>query len=56
MTDHDSTSQEGDFAAGAGVLRYLREGRTVAALATGQEEEAETALKEEIRAGAAAWR
>jgi 3-phenylpropionate/trans-cinnamate dioxygenase ferredoxin reductase subunit len=55
LTEHDSTALEGDFAAGAGVQRYLREGRPVAALVTGQEEDAETALKEEIRAGAATW-
>ena len=55
VAEHDSTVLEGDFATGAGVLRYLREGRPVAALATGQEEEAESALKEEIRAGAASW-
>jgi len=53
VTGHDSTALEGDFAAGAGVLRYLRAGAVVAALATGQEEDAETSLKEEIRAGAA---
>jgi 3-phenylpropionate/trans-cinnamate dioxygenase ferredoxin reductase subunit len=51
--EHDETHLEGDFAGGAAVLRYLRGGRVVAALATGQEEETETALKEEIRAGAA---
>ena len=55
LTDHDSTTLVGDFAAGAGVLRYLRAGQVVAALATGQEEEAETGLKEEIRAGAATF-
>ena len=55
LTEHDSTALEGDFAAGAGVQRYLREGRPVAALVTGQDEDAETALKEEIRAGAATW-
>jgi Reductase C-terminal len=55
LTEHDSTALEGDFADGAGVLRYFRGGQVVAALATGQEEETETALKEEIRAGAATF-
>jgi len=52
---HDATDLEGDFASGGAVLRYLRGGEVVAALATGQEEETEAALKEEIRAGAATW-
>ncbi len=55
LTGHDSTTLAGDFGDGAAVLRYLREGQVVAALATGQEEEAETALKDEIRAGAATF-
>jgi 3-phenylpropionate/trans-cinnamate dioxygenase ferredoxin reductase subunit len=53
--EHDDSVLEGDFAEGAAVLRYLRGGEVVAALATGQEEEVETALKEEIRAGAASY-
>ena len=55
VTAHDSTALEGDFADGAGVLRYLRAGQVVAALVTGQVEETETALKDEIRAGAATF-
>jgi 3-phenylpropionate/trans-cinnamate dioxygenase ferredoxin reductase subunit len=55
VTAHDSTALEGDFADGGGVLRYLRAGQVVAALATGQVDETETALKEEIRAGAATF-
>ena len=45
---------EGGFADGAAVLRYLRDGRLVAALLTGQSEEAEAELKEEIRQQAVA--
>jgi NADPH-dependent 2,4-dienoyl-CoA reductase/sulfur reductase-like enzyme len=45
---------EGDFADGAAVVRYLRDGRLVAALLTGQSEEAEAELKEEIRQEAVA--
>ena len=48
---HDDLQVEGDFAS-AVVVSYLREGRLVAALVTGQDEEAEAALKERIRADA----
>jgi 3-phenylpropionate/trans-cinnamate dioxygenase ferredoxin reductase component len=48
--------QEGDFADGACVIRYLRAGKPVAALLTGQSEEREAELKEEIRQAAAALR
>ena len=41
--------QEGDFADGAAVIRHLRDGRPIAALLTGQTEEREIELKEEIR-------
>jgi len=50
---HDSTTLEGDFADGDAVYRFLRDGNTIAAVLTGQDEEAENALKDEIRAGAA---
>ena len=53
-TGHDRTSLEGDFGEGPAVYRFLRNGGTVAAVVLGLEEDAETALKEEIRAGAAA--
>jgi hypothetical protein len=36
------------------VLRFLRAGKAVGAVTTGLDEEAESGLKEEIRAGAAA--
>jgi NADPH-dependent 2,4-dienoyl-CoA reductase/sulfur reductase-like enzyme len=48
--------QEGDFADGATVIRYLRAGKPIAALLTGQTEEREAELKEEIRQAAAALR
>jgi 3-phenylpropionate/trans-cinnamate dioxygenase ferredoxin reductase subunit len=53
-TGHDDTSLEGDFGDGRAVYRFLRNGGTVAAVLVGLEEDDETALKEEIRAGAAA--
>jgi 3-phenylpropionate/trans-cinnamate dioxygenase ferredoxin reductase component len=51
---HDSTQLEGDFLDGVAVLRFRRGSGTVAAVTMGQDEEAENALREEIRAGAAA--
>jgi 3-phenylpropionate/trans-cinnamate dioxygenase ferredoxin reductase component len=51
---HDSTALEGDFRAEQAVFRFLREGKAVGAVTTGLDEDAETALKDEIRAGAAA--
>jgi 3-phenylpropionate/trans-cinnamate dioxygenase ferredoxin reductase subunit len=53
---HDSTALEGDFGEGPAVFRFKRGQATVAAALTGQDEDAEAALKEEIRAGAAAAR
>ena len=50
----DEQHVEGDFADGAAVVRYLRDGRLVAALVTGQSEDAEAELKEEIRQEAVA--
>jgi 3-phenylpropionate/trans-cinnamate dioxygenase ferredoxin reductase subunit len=55
-TGHDSTSLEGDFADGDAVFRFLRGEAVVGAAITGQSDDAEAALKEEIRAGAAAFR
>jgi 3-phenylpropionate/trans-cinnamate dioxygenase ferredoxin reductase component len=52
----DELVQEGDFADGAAVMRYLREDRPIAALLTGQTEERENELKEEIRQAARAVR
>ena len=46
--------QEGEFSDGAAVIRYLRGGEPVAALLTGQTEERESELKDEIRRGARA--
>lgn len=54
ITGHDSTRLDGDFGAGSAVFRYLRDGAAVAATLVGQDEDVENALKEEIRAGAAA--
>lgn len=55
QTGHDATALEGDFREDRAVLRFLREGKAVAAVTTGLDEEAETALKDEIRAAAAAY-
>ena len=51
---HDSTRLDGDFCEDDAVFRFLRGGRTVSAVTIGQDEDAENALKEEIRSGAAA--
>ena len=53
-TGHDETSLEGDFGGDRAVYRFRRNGGTVAAVLVGLDEDAETALKDEIRAGAAA--
>ncbi|HZP73622.1 MAG TPA: FAD-dependent oxidoreductase [Gaiellaceae bacterium] len=52
-TGHDSTDLEGDFHDERAVYRFRRGGDTIAAVLTGLDEEEETALKDEIRAGAA---
>jgi 3-phenylpropionate/trans-cinnamate dioxygenase ferredoxin reductase subunit len=51
---HDETALEGDFHDGGAVLRFLKGGKVIAAVLTGQDDNAERALKDEIRAGAAA--
>jgi 3-phenylpropionate/trans-cinnamate dioxygenase ferredoxin reductase subunit len=51
---HDKTTLEGDFGDERAVYRFLRDGRAIGAVTTGLDEDAENALKEEIRAGAAA--
>ena len=53
-TGHDSTALEGDFHGDSAVLRLRKGGHVIAAVLTGQDEDAEDALKAEIRAGAAA--
>lgn len=53
---HDSTVLEGDFGEGRAVYRFLRNGGVVAAASMGLEGHEEDALKEEIKAGAAANR
>jgi 3-phenylpropionate/trans-cinnamate dioxygenase ferredoxin reductase subunit len=53
---HNTTALEGDFRDERAVLRFLREGKAVAAVTTGLDEDAENELKDEIRAGAAASR
>jgi 3-phenylpropionate/trans-cinnamate dioxygenase ferredoxin reductase subunit len=50
---HDDQKLDGDFAEGDAVLRFLKGTATIGAVVTGQEEEVENALKDEIRAGAA---
>jgi 3-phenylpropionate/trans-cinnamate dioxygenase ferredoxin reductase subunit len=50
---HDSTTLEGDFREERAVLRFLRDGKAVAAVTTGLDEDAENELKDEVRAGAA---
>jgi 3-phenylpropionate/trans-cinnamate dioxygenase ferredoxin reductase subunit len=54
-TGHDSTALEGDFAEGEAIFRFFRGPALVGAVVTGQDDETEAALKEEIRAGAAAF-
>jgi 3-phenylpropionate/trans-cinnamate dioxygenase ferredoxin reductase component len=51
---HDSTDLEGDFSEGKAVFRFLRGSAVVAAAITGLADDEEAALKDEIRAGAAA--
>jgi 3-phenylpropionate/trans-cinnamate dioxygenase ferredoxin reductase component len=51
---HDGTALEGDFHEESAVLRFLKGGNVIAAVLKGQDDEAQNALKEEIRAGAAA--
>ena len=53
-TGHDSLRLEGDFHEDDAVLRFLNGRSTIAAVLMGQDEETEKALKDEIRAGAAA--
>jgi 3-phenylpropionate/trans-cinnamate dioxygenase ferredoxin reductase subunit len=48
---HDDTSLDGDFGGDRAVYRFVRTGSTIAAVATGLDEEEEAELKEEIRAG-----
>jgi 3-phenylpropionate/trans-cinnamate dioxygenase ferredoxin reductase subunit len=51
---HESTRLDGDFRDGDAVFRFVRGGHTIGAVTTGQDEGTEDALKDEIRAGAAA--
>lgn len=55
-TGHDSTALEGDFAEGGAIFRFLHGSAVVGAVVTGQDDQTEAALKDEIRAGAAAIR
>ena len=50
---HDRTVLEGDFGGDHALFRFVHGGATIAAVATGLAEDEETALKDEIRAGAA---
>jgi 3-phenylpropionate/trans-cinnamate dioxygenase ferredoxin reductase subunit len=54
LTGYDSTDLEGDFGEGHAVFRYRRGGETVAATTIGLDDDAQNALLEEIRTGAAA--
>jgi 3-phenylpropionate/trans-cinnamate dioxygenase ferredoxin reductase subunit len=51
---HDGTSLEGDFSGDHAVFRFLQGGDTISAVAIGLDDEEQDALKDEIRAGAAA--
>jgi len=51
---HDATALEGDFRDERAVYRFLRGGRTIAAVLQGLDGEEENALTDEIRAGARA--
>jgi 3-phenylpropionate/trans-cinnamate dioxygenase ferredoxin reductase subunit len=51
---HDSTALEGDFSGERAVLRFLKGGAAIAAVLKGLDDEEESALKDEIRAGAEA--
>lgn len=53
---HDTTRLDGDFREDRAVLRFLRGGRAVAAVTTGLDDDAESELKDELRAGAASAR
>jgi 3-phenylpropionate/trans-cinnamate dioxygenase ferredoxin reductase subunit len=53
-TGYDETTLDGDFHGEQAVYRFLRKGRAVGAVTIGLDADAENALKEEIRAGAAA--
>jgi 3-phenylpropionate/trans-cinnamate dioxygenase ferredoxin reductase subunit len=50
---HDELTLEGDFGAGKAIGRFRQAGHTIAAVTTGQDDEAHAALQDEIRAGAA---
>jgi 3-phenylpropionate/trans-cinnamate dioxygenase ferredoxin reductase subunit len=51
---HDSLDVEGDFGAGKAIGRFRKGGHTIAAVTTGQDDEAHAALEAEIRTGVAA--
>jgi 3-phenylpropionate/trans-cinnamate dioxygenase ferredoxin reductase subunit len=51
---HDGTSLEGDFSGDHAVFRFLQGGDTISAVVIGLDDEEQDALKDEIRAGAAA--
>jgi 3-phenylpropionate/trans-cinnamate dioxygenase ferredoxin reductase subunit len=51
---HDDTALEGDFHSDSAVLRFLKGGNVIAAVLKGQDDDAQNALTDEIRAGAAA--
>lgn len=53
---HDGTALEGDFHDERAVYRFLKGGLPVCAVLTGLDEEEESTLKDEIRAGAEAGR
>jgi 3-phenylpropionate/trans-cinnamate dioxygenase ferredoxin reductase subunit len=53
-TGHDDSRLDGDFAEESAVYRFVQGGKTIGAVVIGRDEDTENALKEEIRAGAAA--
>jgi 3-phenylpropionate/trans-cinnamate dioxygenase ferredoxin reductase component len=50
---HDSLDVEGDFREGEAIGRFRRDGHTIAAVTTGQDDETHAELQREIRSGAA---
>jgi hypothetical protein len=50
---HDGTALEGDFRDDRALFRFLRDGATIAAVATGLDDEEVNELTQEIRTGVA---
>jgi 3-phenylpropionate/trans-cinnamate dioxygenase ferredoxin reductase subunit len=54
QSGHDAFDVEGDFRAGDAIGRFRKQGHTIAAVTTGQDDETNEALQDEIRKGVAA--